>query len=219
MNHSIKLTIALAVVCIVFSLLGCTDPVNPKSNEKAMTAFKIGENDGVINDVDKTVGVIVSYGIDAAHLTPIVSISAGASLLPLSGTEQNFTNPVEYTLTAEDGTTQNYTVTVIVKGQAGITITGPQDQDILVTGFVGTKPVLSRSGKDSIPKDLTLFVDDANYTIVEWYINGIKKNANPANSITIRSAEYPLKEDHTITVVVYRGIVPYSKLFTFEVQE
>jgi hypothetical protein len=188
------------------------------SNEKAITAFKINNDDGVINEADKTITVIVPYKeTDAAKLTPVVSF-VGASLSPPSGTEQDFTNPIEYTVTAKDGTTQKYTVTVIVKAQASITITGPLDGDVQITGFTGTKPILSRSGKDSKPKDMTLLVDDENYVLVEWYINGTKKNTDPANSIMIRSAEYPLKE-HTITVVVYRGTVPYSKLFTFEVQE
>ncbi|GHV82555.1 hypothetical protein AGMMS49991_11130 [Spirochaetia bacterium] len=189
-----------------------------QNSEKAITAFKIGTNDGVINETDKTITVIVPYGTNVTSLTPVVSISAEASVAPLSGTAQSFVAPKEYTVTAENGTPQKYTVTVIVKGQAGITIAGPLDENVLVTGFTGTKPVLSRSGKDSKPKNLTITVDDTNYTLVEWYINGVKKNTNPANSITIRSAEYPIRE-HSITVVVYRGTVPYSKLFTFEVQE
>jgi hypothetical protein len=189
-----------------------------QNNAKAITSFKIGSNEGIINEADKTITVIVPYGTSVAALTPTVSISADTSILPLSGTAQNFAVPKPYTVTAEDGTPQVYTVTVIVKGQASITITGPQDENVLVTGFTGAKPVLSRSGKDSKSKDLTISVDDTNYTLVEWYINGVKKSTNPANSITIRSADYPLRE-HSITVVVYRGTVPYSKLFTFEVQE
>lgn len=47
-------------------------------------------------------------------MTPTIEVSAGASVNPASGKAQNFTNPVVYTVTAEDGSTTNYTVTVVV---------------------------------------------------------------------------------------------------------
>ena len=47
------------------------------------------------------------------NLVPTITISSGASI-NLNNTAQNFSSPVTYTVTAEDGTTQNYIVTVTV---------------------------------------------------------------------------------------------------------
>ena len=49
---------------------------------------------------------------DFASLKPTIEVSAGASVSPASGEAQDFTSPVEYTVTAQDGTTKIYTVTV-----------------------------------------------------------------------------------------------------------
>ena len=57
--------------------------------------------------------VTVPFETDVTSLVPIIVIS-GSSVNPASGVAQNFTNPVFYTVTAEDGTTQNYVVTVTV---------------------------------------------------------------------------------------------------------
>jgi hypothetical protein len=48
-------------------------------------------------------------------LEPTITLSAGASVSPLSGVATDFTAAVDYTVTAEDGsTTQVWAVTVTV---------------------------------------------------------------------------------------------------------
>ena len=51
------------------------------------------------------------YGSNVAALSPSYVVSALATGAPASGATVNFTNPVTYTITAEDGSTQVYTVT------------------------------------------------------------------------------------------------------------
>ena len=61
----------------------------------------------------------VTIGVegDITQLAPIITISAGASINPASGVAQDFTNPVQYTVTAQNGTTTKvWTVTVNVVG-------------------------------------------------------------------------------------------------------
>ena len=53
-------------------------------------------------------------------LVPTIDLSANATSSPASGVAQNFTSPVTYTVTAEDGTTQAWVVTV-TKTAAGQT--------------------------------------------------------------------------------------------------
>ncbi len=68
-----------------------------------------------VNDVS-TVNVYYVYGSqqsgDLTALKPTIEISAGATVSPASGVAQDFTVPVNYTVTAQDGTTKIYTVTV-----------------------------------------------------------------------------------------------------------
>jgi hypothetical protein len=50
-------------------------------------------------------------GTDLSAQTPFIVI-IGSSLSPPSGVPQDFTNPVQYTVTAADGSTRVYAVTV-----------------------------------------------------------------------------------------------------------
>jgi hypothetical protein len=65
-----------------------------------------------INNIANTVTVTMPYGTDLTNLTPEIQVSPGATISPLSGTAQNFTNPVQYTVTPAEGTPRIYTVTV-----------------------------------------------------------------------------------------------------------
>jgi hypothetical protein len=76
---------------------------------------------GTINQTLGTISVAAVSGTDVTALAAKFTLSTGAtakvnSIAQTSGTTtNNFTNPVEYTITAEDGvTTKTYTVTVTV---------------------------------------------------------------------------------------------------------
>ena len=68
--------------------------------------------DGVIDNINYAINLTVSSDTDVTSLTPTISVSGNATVSPLSGVAQDFTNPVIYSVTAQDGSTQNYTVTV-----------------------------------------------------------------------------------------------------------
>jgi hypothetical protein len=68
---------------------------------------------GTVNEAAKTIALTVPYGTNVTALVPTIT-HTGASVSPNTGVTQNFTNPVIYTVTAEDGSTQTYTVTVTV---------------------------------------------------------------------------------------------------------
>lgn len=84
----------------------------PKSDEKAITSFRIGELEANISDFDIT--LTLPEGSDATALSPEIIISEKASVSPSSGEAVDFTNPVVYTVTAEDGSKAQYTVTISV---------------------------------------------------------------------------------------------------------
>ena len=104
----------------------------PLSPEKAITAFSFQglapPVTGVINETLHTIALTVPYG---TNLTALVATftTTGASVA-IAGTPQvsgttinNFTNPVTYTVTAADSTTQAYTVTVASAGSPAKAIT------------------------------------------------------------------------------------------------
>ncbi len=70
---------------------------------------------GTVNSTDHTVTAVVPYGTNVASLSPTITVSSDATISPLSGAAQNFASDVTYTVTAENGTSQNWTVTVLVR--------------------------------------------------------------------------------------------------------
>jgi len=85
------------------------------NNQAEIISFDIpGQVSSNINSTNATVDIVMPIGTDVSALVPTITISQGASISPLSGVAQDFTNPVTYTVTAEDNTTKNWTVTVTV---------------------------------------------------------------------------------------------------------
>jgi len=92
---------------------------------KAITTFTVPSQTGTttINETAHTIALTVPFGTVVSALVPTIVIT-GASVSPASNVAQNFTNPVTYTVTAADGSTQAYIVTVAVASATGYTISG-----------------------------------------------------------------------------------------------
>jgi hypothetical protein len=93
------------------------------SPEAKITAFTISgqTEESIIHEGNKTVTVTFPWGTNLTNLTPnTFTISEKAGVSPPSDAEQNFTTPVIYTVTAEDGTTAEWTVTAVPSLGAGI---------------------------------------------------------------------------------------------------
>jgi len=87
------------------------------SIEKLITSFHIRldpEVIGIINQANYNITLNVPYGTDVKNLIPAIVISTGATVSPASGIAQDFTKPVAYVITAQDGSIRSYMVTVNV---------------------------------------------------------------------------------------------------------
>ncbi|MFT7035364.1 MAG: surface protein [Cyclobacteriaceae bacterium] len=74
---------------------------------------QVGET--VINAMSNTVNIEVAYGTDISSLIPEITLSAGATISPNTSAAQDFTNPVNYTVTAENGVRkQDWVVTITI---------------------------------------------------------------------------------------------------------
>jgi hypothetical protein len=106
-------------------LNGTPDDVPSADSDKAITAFTITSPvsaTGVIDEVAKTIAVTVPYDTPVTGLVPGIT-HTGASVSPASGAARDFTDPVIYTVTAVDGSTETYTVTVTVASASAKAIT------------------------------------------------------------------------------------------------
>jgi len=122
-------TAILGVTCLCL-FLGCTNPGNSTqtilSSEKAIVsfAFKVSDNPGILTadvvgatayDINNSKGILLKLPVGTTDankilLKPSISISAKATISPATLTVADFTKPVTYIVTAEDGTAQAYSV-------------------------------------------------------------------------------------------------------------
>jgi hypothetical protein len=122
----LRTAFTVMISCLIF--VGCPlgsdndDPpdVPAASSAKAFTSFGIVSPaaSGLINETSHTIAVTLPpHGSGVTALTATFAATGTAvrvgTVPQVSGTTQNdFTNPVVYTVAAEDGTTQDYVVTV-----------------------------------------------------------------------------------------------------------
>lgn len=134
-----KLLVVFAL--LVLFLAGCgsgsncaPNNGNSSANSDELIQFSLDGTMGAINQVDKTITVAMPYGTNKALLTASFITAVEESVMignvpQISGSTQNdFTNPVTYTVHAVDGSTQNYvviaTVQPIITQATGITFSG-----------------------------------------------------------------------------------------------
>jgi hypothetical protein len=96
------------------------------ANDKDITRFTINGLDAIIASTGPTTGIItinMPNGTDLTNLTPVVTYT-GISVTPDSGVPGDFSNPVNYVVTAQNGTTKTYVVNVgVVNGNGTKVIT------------------------------------------------------------------------------------------------
>lgn len=103
----------------LFALSACDIKDEPfiqgAEEEKAILEFSIDSVQGVIDEAGKTVRLALPGGTDLTRLTPQIKVSKYATVQPASGVEQDFTQPLVYTVTAFNGTTVQYLVTAVAE--------------------------------------------------------------------------------------------------------
>lgn len=163
-----------------------TPPAPVLSDDADILTFSFqGLQPAVTGQISGTnITATVPYNVDVTALVPTLTISPEASLQPATGVAQNFTNPVTYTVTAEDGTTKVYTVTVTKEAPPVLAIspvwqknlnsgglptwfTANNDRDIAVSGdFVYVhnnndkiRVISAADGSDVMVRDNLEFID------------------------------------------------------------
>jgi hypothetical protein len=124
----IKSLVMLMAAAIL--LLACSGDEPELSSDKTVTSFtfKASDNPGLETDIagsftDDAIQFSLPPGVAVTSLVPTIVLPSGISITPTSGVPMDFSDPVTYTVTAQDKTRKDYSVTVAVQPSSEKTIT------------------------------------------------------------------------------------------------
>jgi hypothetical protein len=129
----------LAFTLAVTSSCSEKETVVPKSTEKSITGFSFASLTPAVTATisGNSIAATVPFGTNLT-LAPTITASAKATVSPASGSAQDFSKAVTYTVTAEDGSTQTYTVNV------GVGVAPKSSaKDITAFAFNGLNPAVN----------------------------------------------------------------------------
>lgn len=110
---------------ILLLLWGCRETI-VENGDNTIRSFSFQQKEIAIDTIridSANIWILLAQNADVSSLTPVIEIPENAAIYPESGIAQDFTNPVNYTVTAENGKTRTYTATAL------------QPQDFAVTAF------------------------------------------------------------------------------------
>ncbi|GEM_PF-2999861 len=88
--------------------------VKSSANDVATFVIQHNEGDAVIDNITRTIKAKVVHGTNVTALTAAYTLSKNATIAPDPANATDYTNPVEFTVTAENGDDVKWTVTVEV---------------------------------------------------------------------------------------------------------
>jgi len=191
-----------------------------KNTETAITAFSLaGQSSSTVDAANKTIAVEMPAGADATGLVATFALSDGATAKvgtvdQVSGqTSNDFTNPVIYDVTAEDGvTTQSWTVTVTVAKNTEAAITAfslAGQSSSTVDAANKTIAVEMPAGVDATGLVATFALSDGATAMVGTVdqVSGTTANNFTTPVVyTVTAEDGTTTEEWTVTVTVLSGI-------------
>ncbi|GFE56853.1 DUF5018 domain-containing protein [Geobacter sp. AOG1] len=181
------------------------------NSSKTLTSLSILGIPGAINESSKTVALSVPYGTNITSLVATFT-TTGASVkvggvVQVSGTTANdFTNPVVYTVTAADGSTTQYTVTVTVALNSSKTLTS-----FSILGIPGAINESSKTVALPVPygTNVTGLVATFTTTGASVKVGGaVQVSGTTANNFTNIVAYTVTAEDNSVATYTVRVTIP-----------
>lgn len=116
-------------VSIPLSTMSFEMPANPvtvccttMASKSSITSFRLGGVNGVVNEDNKSITLHFEDSIDLTSVTPeVFDVSGAKSIVPAIDVPQDFSKPVQYSITAENGDVSIYTVIAYAKKDGFIT--------------------------------------------------------------------------------------------------
>ncbi|NMA02371.1 MAG: SUMF1/EgtB/PvdO family nonheme iron enzyme [Clostridia bacterium] len=147
--------------------------LHPLSSDKEITDFRFAELvPEVVGEIDKdtqTINLVVPYNTDITKLVPSIDY-IGVSLDPASGESQDFTNPIIYTVTAEDNSEIQYVAIVTLASPPKIGDKVYQSIDVVTFGVVLAPQATFLNGRNStayVTRDF--WIADTEVTYQLWH--------------------------------------------------
>ncbi len=187
-----------------------------KSSQAEITSFKIAGQIGneVINTAAATIGIQLALGeMTFLLLVPqTISLSSQATISPSATAAQNFNDPVVYTVTAQDGKTKDWTVTVTQVASSAKEITAFR----LAANQIGNSVINSSAGTIlvSMPIGASL-----NNLVPVQFTSSAKASVSPAAN-TAQDFSTPVtytitaQDNSTKTWTVQVSLVDPNSIFT-----
>ncbi len=186
--------------------------------DKDIVSFDLADQTGsaTINTAQKTVQIEVQFGTDLSKLSPSITVSGGASIAPESDIEKDFSSSVTYTVTAEDGSTQDWTVSVSVadntENEILTFVLAEQVSDATINSTDKTVSLTVANGTDLMSLVPTISISDS------ASINppsGVAQDFSSELTYTV-TAENGATQDWTITVSKQLSSAKEIKSFTID---
>ena len=163
------------------------------SSDKQITSFTINGYKARVSGL--TIRSVLPYGSSVKELTPVITHN-GKSISPESGVTQDFTNPVTYTVTATDGTTAVYTVSVNVLSLADMSNANLSSLNVKKGKL---QPALNDSIKDYLDAPIP-FSDSASPAYNDKQSNSLIADPEiPLATITINGTPVENATEHVIS--------------------
>ena len=201
-----------------------------KELDKSIKTFRFERPKSAIGEIDeekRIITVTVPYRTDLSKLVPVIDIPDNTRISVKTGKEPDFSEPVEYIVTAEDGTTKEYTV--IVKK-------APNSENLItVFAFRALEPVIKAEvGKEQKIIELTVpYGTDRTRLVASFKVSPeavVKvEGVEQVSGETVQDFTNPVKyivtaqdgtaREYTVTVTVAPSSEKLIKEFGFSVPE
>jgi hypothetical protein len=185
---------------------------------------------GIINETAHTIALTVPHATDVTSLiaffnhSPLSIVKIGSDVQKADTTENNFTNPVTYTVYAENGDTQNYVVTVTKAAASNA-------KDMLTFSFAGLVPpvtgiIVDQNITLTVPfgTDRTTLVATFTHSLLSTVavgatpqVSGATQNDFTTDKVYVVTAENASTKNYTVHVAVVPPLTGKSILtFSFK---
>jgi len=147
-----KLLLPVSILLAIAIFTSCSKTVD-KSSAKNIIAFYLKDADGSALDTSKvdvsitgdSIKILLPPGTQLNGLIPEIQIT-GVSISPSSGTPQNFSKPVTYTVTAQDGSFSVYYVTIGYQKATNMVLAGSSDKNFYALDALTGKLIWKYTG-------------------------------------------------------------------------
>jgi hypothetical protein len=194
-----------------------------KNSAKAITAFYIpGYGNASISGT--AISATLPYGSNTTF-APTITVSPGATVSPASGTSRNFSSTQYYTVTAEDGGTQQYSVSISVAAY----VPPPKSSAKDITGFTIAGVSASISGTSitaTLPYGTSLTqTPTVTVSARASYSPTGSQNFSSSRTYTV-TAEDGSTRNYTVTITVakssakeftWKGVMGYQSAGTYRI--